>query len=207
MTNRSAPRTQVLVFDGFDDLDAVGPLEVLVAAGFPASAVRPAAHAEGVLSAHGLGLRVDGELSEDAELVIVPGGGWLDQGSGARDLVETPLPARLAALHAQGVVMAGVCTGVMLLGVAGITQGRRAVTNHHALEQLLGFGADVQRDARVVDDGDLITCGGPSAGLDLAIHLVTRYLGEDAGRAAADRIEYEPRSTARPPASVPGSPS
>jgi putative intracellular protease/amidase len=189
--NSTLPLTEILVFDGFDDLDAVAPLEILTAAGFPTRVVRPAGQAATVRSAHGLVLDVAAELGSPA-LVVVPGGGWLDAAPGVRDQCEGPLPAALAALHETGTVVASVCTGAMLLARAGLLTGRPAVTNRNALDDLAAAGADVRRDARVVDDGSVVTGGGPAAGIDLAIRLVARFAGEDAGRDAAARLEHEP---------------
>jgi transcriptional regulator GlxA family with amidase domain len=66
------------------------------------------------------------------------------------------------------------------------------VTNCGAFDDLAAAGAIVEREARVVDAGEVVTCGGPAAGLDLGVHLVGRFLGADAGRAAAARIEHVP---------------
>jgi transcriptional regulator GlxA family with amidase domain len=187
-----APHTQVLFFDGVDDLDPVGPLEILTAAGFPTRPVRPPGHPAMVHTAHGLVIAVEAELDADAELVIIPGGGWFDEGEGVRRLSAGPLPAQLGGLHATGTLLASVCTGAMLLAATGLLTGRRAVTNRHALDDLRDAGAEVHPEARVVDDGDLVTCGGPAAGFDLGVHLVGRFLGSAAGRAAAERLEHEP---------------
>jgi putative intracellular protease/amidase len=195
MTQHTAlPPTEVVVFDGFDDLDAIAPLEILTAAGFPTRVVRPAGHATTVHSAHGLVMQVDGELAAapSAGLVLVPGGGWLDAAPGVRDQCEGPLPAALAARHDAGAVMASVCTGAMLLARAGLLSGRPAVTNRNALDDLAQTGADVRREARVVDDGSVVTAGGPAAGIDLAIRLVERFGGQQAAREAAARVEHEP---------------
>lgn len=205
------PITEVVFFDGFDDLDAVAPLEILTAAGFPVRAVRPAFQSRAVHSAHGLTLDVPVELrphptpqptpqptvhatpGPDPGLVVVPGGGWLDGSeSGVRPLCGGELPGTLARLHRSGAVLASVCTGAMLLAAAGLLDGRPAVTNRMALDDLAAAGADVRREARVVDDGDVVTSGGPSAGIDLAIRLVGRYAGQAAAARAARRLEYEP---------------
>ncbi len=190
--HNTLPHTEVIVFDGFDDLDAIAPLEILTAAGFPTRVVRPSGQATTVHSAHGLVMQVDAELSDSPGLVVVPGGGWLDAAPGVRDQCEGPLPATLAALHDAGTVVASVCTGAMLLARAGLLAARPAVTNRNALDDLAAAGADVRRDARVVDDGSVVTAGGPAAGLDLAVRLVARFAGEDAGREAAVRLEHEP---------------
>jgi transcriptional regulator GlxA family with amidase domain len=175
MTEHSTlPLTEVVVFDGFDDLDAIAPLEVLTAAGFPTRVVRPSGHAPTVHSAHGLVMRVDAELGAAPQVLIVPGVGWLDAAPGVRDQCEGALPAAI------------------LLARAGLVTGRPAVTNHNALDDLAAAGADVQRDARVVDDGSVVTAGGPAAGLDLAVRLVARFGGQKAGREAAARLEHTP---------------
>jgi transcriptional regulator GlxA family with amidase domain len=88
-------------------------------------------------------------------------------------------------------VVASVCTGAMLLAAAGLLRGRPAVTNRIALEDLARAGADVRPQARVVDDGSVVTCGGPAAGIDLSLRLVERFLGAPAALAAAHRIEHE----------------
>ena len=188
----TAPRTQILFFDGVDDLDPVGPLEILTAAGLPTRAVRPAGHPTTIHTAHGLVIDVAGELDKDAQLVIVPGGGWRDDNGGVRDLARGQLPAQLAAMHSRGTVLASVCTGAMLLATVGLLKGRPAVTNRIALDDLAASGARVHPEARIVDDGDLVTCGGPAAGLDLGVHLVGRFLGAAAGAAAAARLEHDP---------------
>ena len=188
-----APSTEILFYDGFDDLDAVGPLEILTAAGFPARAVAFPDQATTIRSAHGLSIQIDAPLGERPELLVVPGGGWFDDGPGARALAEHgDLSTRLAALHGGGTIVASVCTGAMLLAKAGLLTGRPAVTNRHALEALAAAGAEVHPEARVVDDGDLVTAGGPAAGLDLAVHLVSRFLGSEAGARAAARLEHTP---------------
>jgi transcriptional regulator GlxA family with amidase domain len=188
----TTPRTQVLFFDGVDDLDPVGPLEILTAAGLPTRAVRPPGHPTTVHTAHGLTLEIQDELDDSAQLVIVPGGGWRDAAGGVRVQAAGPLPAQLATMHARGAVIASVCTGAMVLAAAGLLDGRHAVTNRISLEDLAAAGALVEHEARVVDDGDLVTCGGPAAGLDLGVHLVARFRGAEAAQAAASRLEHEP---------------
>ena len=188
----TAPVTQILFFDGVDDLDPVGPLEILTAAGLRTTPVRPTGHPAVVHTAHGLVIEVAAELDDRAELVIVPGGGWRDDNGGVRDQIRGGLPDRLAAMHAGGAIIASVCTGAMVLAAAGLLVDRPAVTNRIALDDLVRAGARVHPEARVVDDGDVITSGGPASGLDLAIHLVSRFRGDEAGRAAAARLEHRP---------------
>ena len=80
----------------------------------------------------------------------------------------------------------------MLLAHAGLTDRRPAVTHRGALDDLRDSGAEVV-EARVVDDGDLVTAGGITAGIDLALHLVEREIGPDVAERVATNMEYEPR--------------
>ncbi len=89
--------------------------------------------------------------------------------------------------------MASVCTGAMLLARAGITDGRPATTHAAAFDHLAADGARVDREARVVDDGDLLTCGGVTSGLDLAFHLVEREWGGELADGIARLMEHERR--------------
>jgi transcriptional regulator GlxA family with amidase domain len=103
------------------------------------------------------------------------------------------MPAAIAERHAAGSVIAGVCTGVMLLAASGMLRGRPAVTHNGALEDLLAAGAEVHPDGRVVDDGDVLTAGGVTAAIDLALHIVRRERGAGAAHAGARRIEHRPQ--------------
>jgi transcriptional regulator GlxA family with amidase domain len=103
------------------------------------------------------------------------------------------LPAAIAERHAAGSVIAGVCTGVMLLAASGMLRGRRAVTHRVALEELRKSGAEVHPEMRVVDDGDVLSAGGVTSAIDLALHIVERERGEEAASVGARRIEYEPK--------------
>ena len=178
----------IVLFDGFDEMDAVGPFEVFRNAGFDARLVALADAVE-VTGSHGMTVRLDGPPSASPDAVLVPGGGWNDFGErGARVEAERgDLTAALQRLHAAGSRMLGVCTGVMLLAEAGLLDGRPAVTHQGALDDLRASGAMVHDEARVVDDGDIVTAGGVTSGIDLALHVVER----ERGRAAADAVARE----------------
>jgi transcriptional regulator GlxA family with amidase domain len=190
-------RIDIILFDGFDELDAIGPFEVLRNAeglGGDLHAELVGAHGAGTITAsHGTRVAVDRGPSEDADLLLVPGGGWF-VGAGARAEIERgDLPALLARARERGTAVGSVCTGAMILAAAGLVAGRPATTHHSAIEDLRGAGATIVDGARVVDDGDLITAGGVTSGLDLALWLVEREAGaEIADRVAAD-IEHERR--------------
>jgi transcriptional regulator GlxA family with amidase domain len=189
-------RIAVVVFEGFDELDAIGPLEVLRNAAKGGADLEVALvsldGAAEVTGSHGLRVRPDGRLDPDrTDLLVVPGGGWNDRAArGARAEVERgELPAAIAAAHRAGAQVATVCTGAMLATAAGLTQGRPAITHHGAVDDLRASGAQVV-EARVVDDGDLVTAGGVTSGIDLALWLVERHFGAELAEAVAAEIEH-----------------
>jgi transcriptional regulator GlxA family with amidase domain len=191
---------QVVLFDGFDELDSIAPFEVLsaVAARLPGWRVELVAldGPREILANHGLRLHAPARLGPMSgpgrpDVVIVPGGGWADQSpQGARaEVAGGRLPAALGELHQAGALVASVCTGAMLLAAAGLLKGRPAVTHHRALEDLRAAGAEIVA-ARVVDAGDIVTAGGVTSGIDLALHLVERFGGVKLARGVADALEY-----------------
>jgi transcriptional regulator GlxA family with amidase domain len=190
----------VVVYDGFDELDAVGPFEVLskaAAAGAPVATSLVSLDGQArVTAAHGLRIEPEGTLDAAAppDVVVVPGGGWNDRReAGAWAEAERgALPDALATAHGAGATLAAVCTGGMLLARAGLLDDRPAVTHAGALDDLRAAGADVV-DARVVDDGDLVTAGGVTAGIDLALHLVERLADREVADEVATRLEYARR--------------
>jgi transcriptional regulator GlxA family with amidase domain len=186
-------RIDIVIYQGFDELDALGPFEVLRNAGLDARLVTIDG-APAVTGSHGAVLRPEGVLSEEADLVVVPGGGWNDRAAeGAwAEAQRGELPRRLGELHGAGIPLASVCTGGMLLAEAGVLEGRPATTHHGALEELRERGADVVEE-RVVDDGDVLSAGGVTSGIDLALWLVERERGRDAADAVAREMEHERR--------------
>jgi len=199
-------RIEIPLFDGFDELDVIGPFEVLqnaAAAGadFSTRLVTREPVAS-VTASHGLTVCPDATFSGSADVVLVPGGSWVSRNDvGVWGEVQRgewlPLLARSAE---GGALMASVCTGAMLLAYAGVIGQRRAGTHHSAWDDLAATGATVVRD-RVVDDGDLITAGGVTSGIDLALWLVERFASLSLADQVADQMEYVRRSrpTTAPP--------
>jgi transcriptional regulator GlxA family with amidase domain len=185
-------RVEILVFDGVDELDAVAPFEILVSAGFDVGLVT-LQRCPRITGAHGMTVTPQATLGERPDLLVVPGGGWASKTpDGAWGEVRRGvIPTAIAERHARGAIVAGVCTGAMLLAASGILRGRRAVTHRSALDDLRAYGVEVHPEARVVDDGDVLTAGGVTSGIDLALHLIERANGRDAALNEAARIEHQ----------------
>lgn len=186
----------IAVFDGLDEMDALGPLEVFRSAERRGADMRTRlvsrTERPDITGSYGLRFAVDTTYEPGADVLLVPGGSWAARAElGAWGEVQRgewlPLLNRAAA---DGTLMAGVCTGTMLLAHAGIVGARRANTHHTAQDDLRATGATLVPD-RVVDDGDLVTAGGVTSGIDLALWIVERYAGRDTADQVATRMEYE----------------
>jgi len=180
-------RIAILLFDQLAAQDAIGPYEVMrCVPGWEVELVGPRrgeVRAEG-----GLGLTVDKELGEASEpdIVVVPGG----EGSEAVAEDEAAL-AWLREVDERTKWTTSVCTGALILGAAGLLQGKRATSNWLFLERLRDYGADPV-GGRFVEDGKTITAAGVTAGLDMALHLVGREAGPEMAQAVQLGIEYDP---------------
>ncbi|WP_269495938.1 DJ-1/PfpI family protein [Castellaniella sp. S9] len=197
-------KVKILVFDGCEELDALAPYEVLKSATSIAKAdfeiELATLHGQTeITAAHGLRLRVDTALSleEKLDILVVPGGGWakVDASVGTRAEVRRgEIPDAIATLHRSGTLIAGVCTGAMLIAAAGLLKSRPGITHAIALKDLAAQGTEIIR-ARVVDDGDIITSAGVTSGLELALWLIERYAGSHVAHRVETYLEYERRGT------------
>ena len=188
----------LLLFDGVEELDAVGPWEVLATwtqqypeDGWDVTCL--SADGGDVLGAKGLvlGSHHSLEAAPGLDVLIHPGG------PGARRLLGDP--GHLSWIRAQRAtvpLMASVCTGSLVYAAAGLLSGRRATTHWASLNLLSEIDPTVitDVDARFVDDGDLVTSAGVSAGIDMALHLVARLAGTERARAVRREIQYDPHS-------------
>jgi transcriptional regulator GlxA family with amidase domain len=187
-------RIAIAVFDGVDELDAIGPLEILRAAASEPPGLEVTLVALGapriVVGAHGLRMEVADAIPAACDWLVVPGGGWARGDELVRaQVAQAKLARELRRLREAGTCVASVCTGAMLLSSAGLLRGRPCTTHPVAREGLAERGGVVV-DARVVDDGDVITAAGVTSGIDLALHLVARLCGEEAAERAAWRADH-----------------
>ncbi len=182
-------KTSILIFDGITALDAIGPYEVLRSV--PGWEVEFVGRASGEVrtdSGH-LGLSVDHALADvtETDVVLVPGG------EGNRPLLDDEeVLGWLRAVDAQTKWTTSVCTGSLVLGAAGLLDGKRATGHWLYLEPLRAYGADPV-GGRFVEDGKTITAAGVSAGIDMALHLVGLEAGPEVAQAVQLGIEYDPQ--------------
>jgi transcriptional regulator GlxA family with amidase domain len=182
-------RIAILVFDRLTALDAIGPYEVL--SRLPGTELRFVATEPGLkrTDTGALGVQADLALGElaDPDVVVVPGG------AGSRPLMEDAhVLDWLRAAHERSTWTTSVCTGALVLGAAGILEGRRATTHWAFLERLAELGAETVSE-RVVEDGKVMTAAGVSAGIDMALTLAARIAGDGVAQAIQLGIEYDPR--------------
>lgn len=169
-------------------LDFTGPLEVL--ARLPGAAlVLAASRAGSIVADHGLtfaGVRALDEVRECA-LLCVPGGFGC-----AQAMEDTQYLEALRRLAAGARYVTSVCTGSLLLGAAGLLRGRRAACHWACRELLEVFGATPVAE-RVVRDGNLITGGGVTAGIDMALSVLAEVAGAELAQTVQLGIEYAPQ--------------
>ncbi|PCR92219.1 DJ-1/PfpI family protein [Natrinema ejinorense] len=192
----SETTAEIVLFDGFDELDAIGPYEVFqngAQAGAPLETrLVTLAETDRVTAGHGLRVEPDGILGEP-DLLVVPGGGWTTDDEGVRAAVDDGrLPAAVGERSGAGTTIASVCTGAMVLASAGVLEGRPAITHQVAVDDLEAAAGSVV-DARVVDDGNVLTAGGVTAGIDLALWVLEREFGAEIAAAVETEMEHERR--------------
>jgi transcriptional regulator GlxA family with amidase domain len=189
-------RIAVVLFDGAEELDWAGPWEVLAAWArqWPEDGVEVYTVAESlelVTCAKGLRVLADHTWDETPapDVVVWPGG------IGTRaQLGDVRIRERVRSLAADGALMTSVCTGSLVYADAGLLDGRRATTHWDSLELLgtLGEAIHVDDVSRFVDEGDVITAAGVSAGIDMALHLVSRLHSSERAREVRRYIQYDP---------------
>lgn len=179
----------ILIFEKLTALDAIGPYEVLRSV--PGWEVKFVGPEKGLVrtDSGALGLSADYSLEEveTADVVLVPGG------KGNRPLLddETVL-SWLRRIDAASKWTTSVCTGALVLGAAGLLEGKRATTYWPFMGQLERYGADPV-GGRFVEDGKTITAAGVSAGIDMALHLVALEAGPEVAQAVQLGLEYDPQ--------------
>jgi len=178
----------ILIFDKLTALDAIGPYEVLsrlpgAELSFVAKEAGPKRSDTGAL-----GLSADRSLAElpDPEILLVPGGEGNRPLLGDEEVLEW-----VRAAHESSTWTTSVCTGSLVLGAAGLLDGKRATSHWAYRDSLRRYGAEPVAE-RVVVDGRIVTAAGVSAGIDMALQLAALVAGEQVARAIQLGIEYDP---------------
>jgi transcriptional regulator GlxA family with amidase domain len=185
--------TGILIFDDAEELDFVGPWEVLTSAAkldAGHQVVLIAEHDRPVRCAKGMRVLPDTTLrnAPPLDILLIPGG------QGTRREVDNPILIewiRKVAPRCRWVT--SVCTGALLLHEAGMARGKRVTTHWGFIETLRGRGdVTVLERVRYVRDGNLVTSAGISAGIDMTLWLVGQLHGADFARTVQRMIEYDP---------------
>lgn len=194
MTTGNGLSVGIFVFDGAEELNVAGPYEVFTT-WRERSALKPRVSTfswdgRGVRLAQGLHMVPDGSTDDvDPLLVLVhPGGPGIQRLVGDR--------AHLAWLHAMRArtpLLTSVCTGSLAFAAAGLLAGRPATTHWDHVDELARLDPSilVDTETRFVDDGDVVTSAGVSAGIDMALHLVERLENADVAEEVRRALQYE----------------
>ena len=177
----------LVLFDNVTQLDFTGPVQFL--SRLPGAKVH-------VVSKDGAAVKTDCGFSilprsgfgqcPQADVLCVPGG------HGVRDAIADQVIVDFVRQQANGAdYITSVCTGAFILGAAGLLQGKKA-TCHWAYTQLLPLFGAMHQPARVVNDGNVITAGGVTSGIDFALELIAAISGEDIARTIQLALEYDP---------------
>lgn len=177
----------LLLFPQLTVLDLIGPYEVFCR--LPDTRVDLIWHTtEPVVTEHGLPLTPTLRCDDVAmlDVLCVPGGYGVTP-----LLTDAPTIDFIRRVGTKASYVTSVCTGALLLGAAGLLQGRRAATHWTSMDMLSAFDATAT-DERVVHDGQVITGGGVTAGIDFALYLAAQLHGQDVAEAIQLGIEYNP---------------
>jgi transcriptional regulator GlxA family with amidase domain len=189
-------RIAIAVFEGAEELDFVGPWEVLAAWRFlypdDLDVFLVGEDSAPVTCAKGMRVLPDQSWDElgDVDVLVYPGG----RGTRAQ-LGDERIRSRLRELKERGTLMASVCTGALVYADAGLLDGQPATTYWSAFDELLPLGREItpRPHDRFVDNGDVVTAAGVSAGVDMALHLVGRLGSPDKAREVRRYIQYDPQ--------------
>jgi transcriptional regulator GlxA family with amidase domain len=191
----------ILIFPDVEILDFCGPFEVFASATLPAQTdggaetrlfevFTVAERAELVACRGGLLVQPNHTIDDHPplDLVVIPGGYGTRREQGNPVILDW-----IARQRRTGALTTSVCTGAFLLGAAGLLDGLRATTHWTTIDGLRTSlpTTDVLADARVVDEGEIITSAGVSAGIDMALHVVRRLHGDEVALRTARDMEYD----------------
>ncbi|MFC7440998.1 DJ-1/PfpI family protein [Laceyella putida] len=187
----------ILIFEDVEVLDFAGPFEVFSVTTYPDAQSKPfvvkTISETGNLVLARNGLKVQPDYSFDNaphfDILIVPGG----PGARNREVYNERVIQWLLNRMDHVQLMASVCTGALLLAKAGLLNGKKATTHWASYDRLENEFPEisVQRDVKFVDEGNILTSGGISAGMNMSFHIIKRLLGSDIAQRTVKRMEYD----------------
>jgi transcriptional regulator GlxA family with amidase domain len=193
---REPVRIGIALFPDAEELDWAGPWEVLSywARTHPEDGVEVftvARTLDPVTCAKGLRVLPDHswETAPPIDVLVYPGGFGT-----RRQLGDESIRSWIQGVASSGALMTSVCTGALVFADSGLLKGRPATTHWGSLDLLrsLDQSIEVRPDDRFVDDGEVITAAGVSAGIDMALHLVRRLHSVERAREVRRGIQYDP---------------
>lgn len=180
----------IVLYPGFTALDFIGPYESL--RWLPDAEVRFLWHTPGPIAADSgvlvIGATHSFEETPAPDVILIPGGFTTVEHARDERLLEWVRRA-----HETATWTASVCSGSLILAASGLLAGKRATSHWAALPALRAFGVEPVSDERIVHQGDLVTCAGVSAGIDLGLWLAAKIAGEDRAKAIQLSMEYDPQ--------------
>lgn len=188
-------RVAILIFDDVDVLDFTGPFEVFGVSRskdgeFAFDVVTVALKPGAIVARNGLTVIpvCTPSTLKAVDILVIPGG------FGTRRLLADAATLDLIrSIAVRAKITLSVCTGALLLAAAGLLSGKAATTHWAAIDELRVLAPDaiIHADARIVDNGDLILSAGISAGIDAALHIVARCLGESQADETSRYMDYQ----------------
>lgn len=186
----------ILIFDEVEVLDFCGPFEVFGVAGLRSGGERPfyvytVAEKAGPISArNGLSVNPNFTFADapQADILLVPGG----QGT-RREIQNETLLAWVREQAGRVELLLSVCTGALVLAKAGLLEGLSATTHFQAFDELAALAPTTTLcpDQRYVDNGRIVLSAGVSAGIDMALYIVGRLLGDEQANETARHMQYD----------------
>ncbi|MCZ6835757.1 MAG: DJ-1/PfpI family protein [Planctomycetota bacterium] len=182
-----AKKVAILLFDGVEIIDYAGPWEIFGAAGFDVFSV--AVNTGKITTVFGMQVITDYTLENHPkpDIVLIPGGSVVETQN------DPDVRKWLIEMAEQAEVVLSVCNGAYILAKAGLLDGLKATTTRPLVDGLANIGEDITvvHDVRYVDNGKIVTSGGLSAGMDAALHVVSRFIGIEKARNVANALEYD----------------
>ncbi len=187
----------ILLFNEVEVLDFAGPFEVFSITSYPELSDKPfivktvAEKKETVRARNGLKIIPDYDFSDAPhfDILVIPGGYGAEEIEIHNEVVIQWLKERMNVVE----LMSSVCTGALLLAKAGLLDNKKATTHWMDIDRLEKEFPKVlvQRGAKFVDEGVIITSGGISAGIDMSFYVISKLLGKEIARLSAKRMEYD----------------